>query len=123
MGMFLRRGEPPRVTLKITFSRSYCSVTVDGKTYTSSTTLDVVYGTPVTMRATWYAATSASAWQRDCQITVDGVTVATGWEDGVGDRDRGYLLYTMPATTDMTLVAGGSKGGDSYNGTWTVTTA
>lgn len=124
MGMFLRRGEAPRVTLKITFSKKYGSVTVNGTIYTSSTTLSVLRGASVTLRSTWNAATGASTWRDSCKITVDGVEVANGRQNGIGDSDAGYVLYTMRATTDMTLVASGTgSSGESYNGTWTVTTS
>lgn len=125
MGMFLRRGEAQRVTLKITFSRNYGSVTVNGTAYTSSTTLSVLRGASVTLRSTWKAATGASTWRNNCTITVDGVEVANGNQNGIGDKDSGYVLYTMRATADMTLVASGSQssGVTSYNGTWTVTTS
>lgn len=126
MGMFLRRGAPPKVTLTLNMSRrKNAGVTIAGTVYTSSEKVQVLPGTPITLYATWSAATGAVTWRYDyCYVKVDGVTAATGDVDGVGTNDRGSLTYTLTATSDMTLKSDYvSSGSESYGENWTVTTS
>lgn len=125
MGMFLRRGALPKVTLTLDMSRTKnAKATIAGTEYTSSGKVNVTLEAPITLYATWYASTGSTTWRRDyCYVDVDGVRVATGINDGVGDNDWGYLAYTLTATSNMTLKSGYGAGGESYGESWKVTTS
>lgn len=123
MGMFLRRGAP-LVTLEITCEKSFGSVIVKGREYTENTTLRVPRWTPVTAKATWNTPNKVSTYRSFTTINVNGETVASGPDDGVGDVYSGYLLYKMPALSDTTLVLSDfeSSSSGAYGSKWTIET-
>lgn len=102
----LRRGDPPAMTVDVvlsgSFNKSYTSVEIDGTKYTSAQTVSVKKGTSVTV----IASASNPQNRRNCEITLNGNTVAQG---GTGTTSYAKYSFTVTDNCSILFIKNGSS--------------